>query len=206
MAANIVLESSQVFYPSRSRSSREPLGDQGHAIVVPTIENVVSTVNLCCTLDLKVIAFHARNVRVQPRKVCCGGYEDKGNQNHSTYFLLRKYGLHWSQDRAAIPLGCTNFAMYEPELFPGLIYRMKQSKIMVQVYSSGKIAIAGAQNTDDIFKAFKKIYPIPLSFKLTSRRVLEDLTDSSSGEEEEEEEEEETVLHKLLYSFHYLQG
>ncbi|XVE62433.1 hypothetical protein DITRI_Ditri06bG0117800 [Diplodiscus trichospermus] len=119
--------------------------------------------------------------------------------------MFAAYDFTFPFDLIRFATSHSNFAMYEPELFPGLIYRMKQSKIMVQVYSSGKIAIAGAQNTDDIFKAFKKIYPIPLSFKLTSRRVLEDLTDSSSGEEEEEEEEE-TVLHKLLYSFHYLQG
>ncbi|XVE62437.1 hypothetical protein DITRI_Ditri06bG0118200 [Diplodiscus trichospermus] len=67
MAADIVLESSQVFDPSSSRSSIQPLG-QGPIIVVPTIENVVSTVNLCCTLDLKAIAPHARNVEYNPEK------------------------------------------------------------------------------------------------------------------------------------------
>ncbi|XP_022747678.1 TATA-box-binding protein 2-like [Durio zibethinus] len=57
------------------------------------------------------------------------------------------------------------FSVYEPELFPGLIYRMKQSKIMIMVFSSGKIAIAGAQKRDEILKAFENIYPILMSFR-----------------------------------------
>ncbi|XVE62434.1 hypothetical protein DITRI_Ditri06bG0117900 [Diplodiscus trichospermus] len=67
MAADIVLESNEVLGPSSSRSSSQSLG-QGPAIVVPTIENVVSTMNLCCTLDLKAIVLHARNVEYNPAK------------------------------------------------------------------------------------------------------------------------------------------
>lgn len=34
---------------------------------------------------------------------------------------------------------------YEPELFPGLIYRMKQPKIVLLIFVSGKIVITGAK-------------------------------------------------------------
>ena len=37
------------------------------------------------------------------------------------------------------------FLQYEPELFPGLIYRMKQPKIVLLIFVSGKIVITGAK-------------------------------------------------------------
>ena len=38
---------------------------------------------------------------------------------------------------------------YEPELFPGLIYRMKQPKIVLLIFVSGKIVLTGAKVTYD---------------------------------------------------------
>jgi len=35
------------------------------------------------------------------------------------------------------------FASYEPELFPGLIYRMKQPKIVLLIFVSGKVVLTG---------------------------------------------------------------
>lgn len=35
------------------------------------------------------------------------------------------------------------FATYEPELFPGLIYRMKQPKIVLLIFVSGKVVLTG---------------------------------------------------------------
>jgi hypothetical protein len=37
------------------------------------------------------------------------------------------------------------FLQYEPELFPGLIYRMKQPKIVLLIFVSGKIVLTGAK-------------------------------------------------------------
>ncbi len=34
---------------------------------------------------------------------------------------------------------------YEPELFPGLIYRMVQPKIVLLIFVSGKIVLTGAK-------------------------------------------------------------
>jgi len=36
-------------------------------------------------------------------------------------------------------------SQYEPELFPGLIYRMKQPKIVLLIFVSGKIVLTGAK-------------------------------------------------------------
>ena len=35
---------------------------------------------------------------------------------------------------------------YEPELFPGLIYRMKQPKVVILIFVSGKIVLTGAKS------------------------------------------------------------
>ncbi len=37
------------------------------------------------------------------------------------------------------------FIQYEPELFPGLIYRMVQPKIVLLIFVSGKIVLTGAK-------------------------------------------------------------
>lgn len=38
-----------------------------------------------------------------------------------------------------------DYLQYEPELFPGLIYRMKQPKIVLLIFVSGKIVLTGAK-------------------------------------------------------------
>jgi transcription initiation factor TFIID TATA-box-binding protein len=35
--------------------------------IVPTLQNIVSTVNMDCKLDLKTIALHARNAEYNPK-------------------------------------------------------------------------------------------------------------------------------------------
>ncbi len=41
-------------------------------------------------------------------------------------------------------------AIYEPEVFPGLIYRMDKPKAAFLIFSSGRIVIAGAKSEDII--------------------------------------------------------
>ncbi|ETN75472.1 transcription factor TFIID [Necator americanus] len=57
------------------------------------------------------------------------------------------------------------FSTYEPELFPGLIYRMVHPRVVLLIFVSGKVVITGARNQDDIDLAFKHIYPILRRFK-----------------------------------------
>ncbi|KAL6120413.1 hypothetical protein NUSPORA_02862 [Nucleospora cyclopteri] len=54
----------------------------------------------------------------------------------------------------------SNYCSYEPELFPGLIYRMVKPKIVFLIFVSGKIVLTGAKEREDIFKAFEEIYPV----------------------------------------------
>lgn len=43
--------------------------------------------------------------------------------------------------------------MYEPELFPGLIYRMAEPKVVILLFASGKSVITGAKSEGAVRKA-----------------------------------------------------
>ena len=53
-----------------------------------------------------------------------------------------------------------HFSSYEPELFPGLIYRMIKPKIVLLIFVSGKIVLTGAKVREEIYEAFESIYPV----------------------------------------------
>ncbi|CAD7704129.1 unnamed protein product [Ostreobium quekettii] len=57
------------------------------------------------------------------------------------------------------------FARYEPELFPGLIYRMRKPKVVLLIFVSGKLVLTGAKTREDIYQAFEMIYPALLEFR-----------------------------------------
>jgi len=59
----------------------------------------------------------------------------------------------------------SNYCSYEPELFPGLIYRMVQPKIVLLIFVSGKIVLTGAKVREEINEAFENIYPVLSSFR-----------------------------------------
>jgi len=51
------------------------------------------------------------------------------------------------------------FCHYEPEIFPGLIYRILDLKVVVLIFVSGKIVLTGARTRENIYDAYEKIYP-----------------------------------------------
>jgi len=59
----------------------------------------------------------------------------------------------------------STFSSYEPELFPGLIYRMVKPKVVLLIFVSGKIVLTGAKTREDISEAFENIYPVLSEFK-----------------------------------------
>ncbi|PAA69675.1 hypothetical protein BOX15_Mlig031723g3 [Macrostomum lignano] len=65
-------------------------------------------------------------------------------------------------------LSYSQFSSYEPELFPGLIYRMVKPKIVLLVFVSGKVVLTGAKVREEIYEAFNNIYPILRNFKKTT--------------------------------------
>jgi transcription initiation factor TFIID TATA-box-binding protein len=52
------------------------------------------------------------------------------------------------------------FSSYEPELFPGLIYRMIKPKVVLLIFVSGKIVLTGAKVREEIYMAFNQIYSV----------------------------------------------
>ena len=48
----------------------------------------------------------------------------------------------------ALGLGLENIE-YEPEQFPGLVYRIKVPKVVVLIFSSGKLVITGGKSPED---------------------------------------------------------
>eukprot|EP01038_Epipyxis_sp_PR26KG_P015946 gene15946-21636_t len=56
-------------------------------------------------------------------------------------------------------------ATYEPELFPGLIYRMADPKVVLLIFVSGKIVITGAKDVNSIQRALENIHPHLLEFR-----------------------------------------
>ncbi|TFG25430.1 MAG: TATA-box-binding protein [Promethearchaeota archaeon] len=49
------------------------------------------------------------------------------------------------------------YAMYEPEVFPGLIYRMQEPKTVFLIFSTGKIVCTGAKNKGVVREAVLKL-------------------------------------------------
>lgn len=176
--------------------------------LVPTLQNVVSTVNLGCKLDLKTIALQARNSEYNPKRfaavimrirdpkttalifssgkmVCTGaksedmsrvaarkyariiqklGYEAQFKEfkiqnivgSVDVKFPIRLEGLAFAHG---------HFSSYEPEIFPGLIYRMVKPKIVLLIFVSGKVVLTGAKERSETYEAFENIYPVLTEFR-----------------------------------------
>ena len=61
-------------------------------------------------------------------------------------------GKYINLNRVAVTFNVENIE-YEPEQFPGLVYRIIDPKIVVLIFSSGKIILAGGKNLVDVRKA-----------------------------------------------------
>ncbi|TXG66295.1 hypothetical protein EZV62_007570 [Acer yangbiense] len=120
--------------------------------------NIVSTVNLDCKLDIKQIALQARNAEYNP-KVCTGAKSEQQSKLAARKYarIIQKLGFpaKFKDFKIQNIVGSCDvkfpirleglayshgaFSSYEPELFPGLIYRMKQPKIVLLIFVSGKL-------------------------------------------------------------------
>jgi len=60
----------------------------------------------------------------------------------------------------ALQIQHKKFCQYEPEVFPGAIYKLMQPKVVMLIFVSGRIVIIGAKNKNDTKKAFDFIYPV----------------------------------------------
>ncbi len=58
-------------------------------------------------------------------------------------------------ESSAYSLGRT---MYEPEQFPGLIYRVDEPKVVFLIFASGKLVCTGATKEEDVYKAVGNLH------------------------------------------------
>jgi TATA-box binding protein (TBP), component of TFIID and TFIIIB len=49
-------------------------------------------------------------------------------------------------------------ADYDPERFPGLVYRTKDPKTAALIFRSGKIVCTGAKSIDDVYKGMENVF------------------------------------------------
>lgn len=71
----------------------------------------------------------------------------------ASFDFAREFDLEW------IARSFEN-TKYEPEVFPGLVFRLDEPKVVVLLFVSGKGVCAGAKNMGDIKKAAVKITKI----------------------------------------------
>ncbi|XP_046712619.1 LOW QUALITY PROTEIN: TATA box-binding protein-like 2 [Silurus meridionalis] len=176
--------------------------------IIPQLQNIVSTVNLACPLDLKAIALQARNAEYNPKRfaavimrireprttalifssgkmVCTGAKSEEQSRLAARKYarVVQKLGFPAKfldfkiQNMVGscdvcfpIQLECLvlthqQFSSYEPELFPGLIYRMVKPWIVLLIFVSGKVVLTGAKDSSEIYEAFKNLYPILKGFR-----------------------------------------
>ncbi|MCD6470283.1 TATA box-binding protein, partial [Candidatus Bathyarchaeota archaeon] len=50
--------------------------------------------------------------------------------------------------------------MYEPEEFPGLIFRMMEPKVVILMFASGKLVCTGAKTEREVYEAVYKLKKI----------------------------------------------
>ncbi|KAI9832896.1 MAG: hypothetical protein M1819_003926 [Sarea resinae] len=185
-----------------------PGASQGVSGIVPTLQNIVATVNLDCRLDLKTIALHARNAEYNPKRfaavimrirepkttalifasgkmVVTGAKSEDDSKLASRKYarIIQKLGFNakFTDFKIQNIVGSCDikfpirleglasrhhhFSSYEPELFPGLIYRMIKPKIVLLIFVSGKIVLTGAKVREEIYQAFELIYPVLSDFR-----------------------------------------
>ena len=176
--------------------------------IVPTLQNIVATVNLDCKLDLKTIALHARNAEYNPKRFAAVIMRIRDPKTTALLFASGKMVVTGAKSEELAKLAARkyarivqklgfqakfvdfkvqnivascdvrfpirleglayahgSFSSYEPELFPGLIYRMVKPKIVLLIFVSGKVVLTGARQREEIYQAFDMIYPVLTEFK-----------------------------------------
>ena len=88
-----------------------------------------------------------------------GGY----NVGHETTITVQNFvasgtlGKPINIELAALLLEHT---IYEPEQFPGLIYRMQEPKVVLLLFQSGKLVCTGARKEEHVYQSIQKINAI----------------------------------------------
>ena len=66
-------------------------------------------------------------------------------------------GGEMNLNEVALAFGLDNIE-YEPEQFPGLVYRVKEPRVVMLLFGSGKIVCTGGRNTEDVSTAVEQLF------------------------------------------------
>lgn len=205
---------------------------EGESLLI-RIQNMSSTANLGCQVDLKKIAVTCRNTEYNPRRFAavvmrirepratalifasgkmvvtgCKSTHNAALACRKFAYIVQKVGFPTSNELefkvqnmvgtsdVGFPIRLeglvyahSTYATYEPELFPGLIYRHLNPKVVSLIFVSGKIVITGAKKESDLSSALTKLYPILYEFKKTDVAPLPGLPPIQELQAEDEEQE-----------------
>ena len=106
--------------------------------------------------------------RVQALALLVGAHAAAPPRPPSRLPVPRRRLARRERARPATELYRSDTWQYEPELFPGLIYRMVSPKVVLLIFVSGKLVITGAKNRDNIYNSFGNILPVLQKFRKAS--------------------------------------
>lgn len=70
--------------------------------------------------------------------------------------IVASANLHAELNLDAIAIGLDG-TEYEPEQFPGLVYRMPDPKVVLLLFGSGKVVCTGAKKPEDVERAIENV-------------------------------------------------
>lgn len=93
------------------------------------------------------------------------GYEKAKFKEFTVQNIVASCAVNFPVRLEGLAHAHSQFCSYEPELFPGLIYRMIKPKIVLLIFVSGKVVLTGAKVRQDIYDAFDNIYHVLQTFR-----------------------------------------
>lgn len=93
------------------------------------------------------------------------GYDDAKFKEFTVQNIVASCDVNFPVRLEGLAHAHSQFCSYEPELFPGLIYRMIKPKIVLLIFVSGKVVLTGAKVRADIYEAFDNIYHVLQTFR-----------------------------------------
>jgi transcription initiation factor TFIID TATA-box-binding protein len=91
-------------------------------------------------------------------KIKSAGFEVKAKPKIQVQNIVASADLHHELNLNAIAVGLgLDRVEYEPEQFPGLVYRLEEPKAVTLLFGSGKLICTGARKAESAAKAVDKI-------------------------------------------------
>jgi transcription initiation factor TFIID TATA-box-binding protein len=91
-------------------------------------------------------------------KIKSAGFEVKAKPKIQIQNIVASADLHTKLNLSAIAVGLgLDRVEYEPEQFPGLVYRLEEPKVVMLLYPNGKIICLGARKKEYIKEAINKL-------------------------------------------------